>query len=99
MVLPMPGILNFASKINKTIKMADTKKLQSRASSGNTAIRACFRIFALSMRKNMENSLNSLFNFLFTVKKNKKTPKVQKQTAKISKYLFNEWGKAVKTKC
>ncbi len=90
MVLPRPGILNFASKNNITIKIAGAKKLQNKACIGNAAIRACFIIFALSIRKNTENSLNSLVNFFFTVKKNKKTPKVQKQRAKISKYLLNE---------
>jgi len=90
MVLPRPGILNFASKNNKAIKIAGAKKLQNRACMGNAAIRACFRIFALSIRKNVENSLNLLLKFLFTVKKNKKTPKVPKQRAKIRKYLLSE---------
>jgi len=90
MVLPRPGILNFASKNNKTIKIAGARKLQIKACIGNAAIRACLRIFALSMRKNEENSLNLLFSFIFTVKKNNKTPKVQKLIAKISKNLERE---------
>jgi len=99
MVLPSPGILNFASKSNITIKIAGAKKLQNKACIGNAAMRACLKIFALSIRKNMENSLNSLFKFFFTVKKNKKTPKVQKEIAKINKNLQNESGKLINIKC
>jgi len=99
MVLPRPGMLYFASKSNKTMKMAGVKKLQIRACIGRAAMRACRMIFALSMRKYRENSLNLLFNFIFRVEKKKKTPNEQRQRAKMKKNFQQECGKAPKMKC